>query len=86
MSFLKIIPALLICVFFSAVGLGLGAYIGGNYLENLALFGVRGYEAAWPVGLMIGLICGVLISKQLLWRRRDPGPGEEDGNEEEPYR
>ncbi len=83
--FWKFISSALICIFFSVVGIILGAYTGGNYLEDLALFGVRGYEAAWPLGLILGLMVGVLISKRLLWRKRDPGPANDNTNDKDSY-
>ena len=59
---LKGIVVLISGLLFGAMGLFLGALIGGNYAQNFALFGVRGYEAAGQLGFILGAIMGVVVS------------------------
>lgn len=42
-------------------GLYLGALIGGNFLQDIYIFGKRGYEATAYIGLFIGLPLGCLL-------------------------
>ena len=49
-------------LFFGAVGLFLGAYIGGNFAQDFTFLGVRGYEATGQLGFILGAIMGVLVS------------------------
>jgi hypothetical protein len=44
----------------AALGLILGALIGGNWAASVELFGLRGYEAAGLLGLVVGAVAGVL--------------------------
>ena len=54
---------------FGAVGLFLGAYIGGNFAQDFTLFGVRGYEAAGQLGFVLGCIMGIVVSILFLRNR-----------------
>ena len=54
---------------FGAVGLFLGAYIGGNFAQDFTLFGVRGYEAAGQLGFILGCIMGIVVSILFLRNR-----------------
>ena len=54
---------------FGAAGSILGAYIGGNYAQNFALFGVRGYEAAGYLGFVLGATMGIAVSILFLRNR-----------------
>ena len=54
---------------FGTLGLFLGAYIGGNYAQDFALFGVRGYESAGQLGFILGCIMGVVVSILFLRNR-----------------
>ena len=56
-------------LFFGAVGLFLGAYIGGNFAQDFTLFGVRGYEAAGQLGFILGCIMGIVVSILFLRNR-----------------
>ena len=56
-------------MFFGAVGLFLGAYIGGNFAQDFTLFGVRGYEAAGQLGVILGCIMGIAVSILFLRNR-----------------
>ena len=64
-------------LFFGAVGLFLGAYIGGNFAQNFTLFGVRGYEAAGQLGFILGTIMGMLVSILFLRNRSKTSPPSE---------
>jgi len=66
---LKGIVVLISGLLFGAMGLFLGAYIGGNYAQNFSLFGVRGYEAAGQLGFILGAIMGVVVSISFLRNR-----------------
>ena len=66
---LKGIVVLISGLMFGAMGLFLGAYIGGNYAQNFSLFGVRGYEAAGQLGFILGAIMGVVVSISFLRNR-----------------
>ena len=66
---LKGIVVLISGLTFGAMGLFLGAYIGGNYAQNFSLFGVRGYEAAGQLGFILGAIMGVVVSISFLRNR-----------------
>jgi len=66
---LKGIVVLISGLLFGAMGLFLGALIGGNYAQNFALFGVRGYEAAGQLGFILGAIMGVVVSITFLRNR-----------------
>lgn len=56
-------------LFFGALGLFIGAYLGGNYAQEFSLMGVRGYEAAGQVGFILGAIMGVMVSLIILQNR-----------------
>ena len=56
-------------LFLGALGLFLGAYIGGNFAQDFALFGVRGYEAAGQLGFILGAIMGIAVSILFLRNR-----------------
>ena len=56
-------------LFFGAVGLIVGAYIGGNFAESFVFNGVRGYEATSQLGFWMGIITGVTLGIFLLSRR-----------------
>lgn len=59
----------------AAVGLIIGALIGGNFFTGFELFGLRGYEAVGVLGLIIGFILGIVTpillfgSKFVNWLR-----------------
>lgn len=44
----------------AAVGLIIGALIGGNFFTGFELFGLRGYEAMGVLGLITGFILGII--------------------------
>ena len=56
-------------LFFGAVGLFLGAYIGGNFAQDFTFIGVRGYEATGQLGFILGAIMGFLVSILFLRNR-----------------
>ena len=47
------------------VGMGIGAYLGGNYATSFQFNGVRGYEATGQIGFIVGAALGVIIA----WKR-----------------
>lgn len=53
----------------AALGLVSGANIGGNFAPDSELLGLRGYEGAGRLGLLLGLVAGGLCG-MLLARRR----------------
>jgi len=68
-SALKGIAVITSGLFFGALGLFLGAYIGGNFVQDFTLFGVRGYEAAGQLGFILGCIMGIAVSILFLRNR-----------------
>jgi len=62
---LKSVIILFSGLLFGAAGLIAGAYIGGNFLENFAFNGVRGYEATGQAGLFAGSAVGVALGSAL---------------------
>ena len=62
---LKIAAIIFSGLLFGAAGLIVGAYIGGNFFEDFAFNGVRGYEATGQVGLIAGLAIGVTLGSVL---------------------
>lgn len=54
----------------AAVGLILGALIGGNFLEDFVFNGVRGYEATGQVGFFLGGLLGLLAGWRILFKRK----------------
>ena len=73
-SALKGIAVIASGLFFGAVGLLLGAYIGGNFAQDFTLFGVRGYEAASQLGFILGGTIGIAISILFLRKRSKISP------------
>ena len=65
---LKITGLLLLVALMGALGGLLGAYLGGNWWMNFTLFGVRGYEAAGLLGVMLGLVGGVLLAWRFIYK------------------
>jgi hypothetical protein len=66
---LKGIVTIISGLFFGAVGLFLGAYIGGNFAQDFAFLGVRGYEAAGQLGFILGASMGIAVSILFLRNR-----------------
>jgi hypothetical protein len=62
-GFLVIPGGAVVCGILGLIG---GAYIGGNYAQDFTFIGGRGYEAAGPLGLIIGAITGGLLSLRLV--------------------
>lgn len=74
---IKGVVTLLSGLFFGALGLFLGTYIGGNFAQNFTLFGVHGYEAAGQLGFIFGAIMGIAVSILFLRNRsKTPPPSE----------
>lgn len=42
----------------AAIGLALGALVGGNFATDLELLHLRGYEATGALGLVLGMLLG----------------------------
>jgi hypothetical protein len=53
----------------AAVGLIIGALIGGNFFPNFVLFGLRGYEAMGVLGFILGFILGIITPTLLFGSR-----------------
>jgi hypothetical protein len=53
----------------AALGLVFGANIGGNYAPDSEILGLRGYEGAGRLGLLLGVVAGGLCGR-LLARKR----------------
>jgi len=64
MRCLRIAAAVGVLLLSTALGGMIGAYLGGNWWVDLALFGVRGYEAAGLLGVILGLVGGI----GLVWK------------------
>jgi hypothetical protein len=62
MKILRIGAAGLIIVVLVALGGLLGVYIGGNLAVRFTFLGVRGYEAAGLLGVIVGFLGGIILS------------------------
>jgi hypothetical protein len=71
-SALKGIAVIASGLFFGALGLFLGTYIGGNFAQDFTLFGLRGYEAVGQLGFIMGAIMGIAVSILFLQNRLKP--------------
>jgi len=80
-SVLKGIAVIASGLVFGALGLVLGAYIGGNFAQDFTLFGVRGYEAAGQLGFILGGIIGISVSILFLRNRSKTSPHQEEDNQ-----
>jgi hypothetical protein len=60
---LAVASGIIVC---GILGFVVGTYVGGNYAQNFAFLGVRGYEAAGLLGLIIGAIAGGALSLRLI--------------------
>jgi LPXTG-motif cell wall-anchored protein len=53
-----------------AIGMLIGALIGGNFAEQFVFNGVQGYEATSQVGLILGALIGLISGWLLLFKRK----------------
>lgn len=70
MTVWSVIAAVVGAVVGAALGLFVGASIGGNFAPNFEFAGVRGYEAAGKLGLILGLGGGGALGAALGRRPR----------------
>ena len=59
---LAVASGIIVC---GILGFMVGTYVGGNYAQDFTFLGVRGYEAAGLVGLIIGAITGGALNLKL---------------------
>lgn len=69
-SFLRVVLVLVSGLFFSFVGLFIGAMYGGNYATQFMFNGVQGYEATGLVGMYIGAVVGLALGWWFPFKRK----------------
>ena len=52
-------PVIVIALVFGAIGMIVGALLGGNYAEQFVFNGVQGYEATGQIGFILGISIGL---------------------------
>jgi hypothetical protein len=67
-DFMGIVGAVLGGLIGIFIGGMMGIFIGGNFLSNVTMFGVTGYELGANMGLILGLIIfipiGIILGKK----------------------
>ena len=57
---LRIFAVIVIALVFGAIGMIIGALLGGNYAEQFIFNGVQGYEATGQIGFILGVSIGLI--------------------------
>ena len=66
---LRIFAVIVIALVFGAIGMIIGALIGGNYAEQFVFNGVQGYEATGQIGFILGISIGLILGWRFLAKR-----------------
>ena len=53
-----------------AIGMIVGALIGGNFAEQFVFNGVQGYEATGQIGFILGISIGLILGWRFLAKRK----------------
>ena len=69
-TLLRLLSIILIGLVSAVLGWLIGAWVGGNFAEQVVFNGVRGYEATGQIGSILGTLIGLLSSSWLLFRRK----------------
>jgi hypothetical protein len=67
---LRIFAVIVIALVCGAIGMIVGALIGGNYAEQFVFNGVQGYEATGQIGFILGVSMGLISSWRFLIKRK----------------
>jgi hypothetical protein len=65
----RALAVIIAVVAFGALGLVVGAFIGGNYAQQFVFNGVRGYEATGQLGFLLGALAGLIAGWRFLFSR-----------------
>ena len=68
-NILRIFAVIVIALVFGAIGMIIGALIGGNYAEQFIFNGVQGYEATGQIGFILGISIGLILGWRFLAKR-----------------
>ena len=68
-NILRIFAVIVIALVFGAIGMIIGALIGGNYAEQFIFNGVQGYEATGQIGFILGISIGLVLGWRFLAKR-----------------
>ena len=66
---LRIFAVIVIALVFGAIGMIIGALLGGNYAEQFIFNGVQGYEATGQIGFILGISIGLILGWRFLAKR-----------------
>lgn len=67
---LRVLLIIIIGFVFGIPGWIIGALIGGNYAEQFVFNSVQGYEATGQIGFLFGVLTGLILSGQFLFKRK----------------
>jgi hypothetical protein len=67
---LRIFAVIVIGIISGAIGMIIGALIGGNYAEQFVFNGVQGYEATGQIGFILGALTGLIAGWWFLLKRK----------------
>ena len=65
-NILRISAVIVIALVFGAIGMIIGALLGGNYAEQFTFNGVQGYEATGQIGFILGISIGLISGWRFL--------------------
>ena len=68
-NILRIFAVIVIALVFGAIGMIIGALLGGNYAEQFIFNGVQGYEATGQIGFILGISIGLFLGWRFLAKR-----------------
>ena len=69
-NILRISAVIVIALVFGAIGMIIGALLGGNYAEQFVFNGVQGYEATGQIGFILGISIGLILGWRFLAKRK----------------
>jgi len=67
---LRIFAVIVIALVSGAIGMIIGALLGGNYAEQFVFNGVQGYEATGQIGFILGVSIGLISGWRFFVRRK----------------
>ena len=67
---LRIFAVIVIGIISGAIGMIIGALIGGNYAEQFVFNGGQGYEATGQIGFILGALMGLIAGWWFLLKRK----------------
>ena len=69
-NILRIFAVIVIALVFGAIGMIVGALLGGNYAEQFVFNGVQGYEATGQIGFIMGISIGLISGWRFFAKRK----------------